>query len=133
MKIQWMIVLAFLVVIAGCDSAKKAENAAAYEAQNAKVKARIEKAKEEAKNISRPSMSPPGLLGKEDEKKDTKEDSDNDADDKGEADKGEDDKGTDQDKIETSLKLNAQSVLDEAIASAKANDKALFVHFTAAW
>jgi hypothetical protein len=34
---------------------------------------------------------------------------------------------------ETSAKLVAKNVLDEAIATAKTEDKALFVHFTADW
>ncbi len=36
-------------------------------------------------------------------------------------------------KTETSAKLVAKNVLDEAIATAKTEDKALFVHFTADW
>ena len=36
-------------------------------------------------------------------------------------------------KTETSAKLDARKVLDDAIAAAKADDKALLVHFTADW
>lgn len=120
-------VLALLVFAVGCDQAKKAEQEAQNAAQNAKVA-------EALKTQKRGSITKPDEgSGAEAEKKPEKGEAAEPADDSDATESNEDKDDADSDeKTEKSSKLNAKTVLDEAIAAAKAEDKSLFVHFTSA-
>ena len=130
MKAHWMIVLALLVFAVGCDQKQKAEDEARYAEQDAKVAEAVKKQKRGS--MTKPeegSGAAPADAGKDDAAKksddaETPESKDN---------TDETDSGESEEKTETSSKLNAKTVLDEAIAAAKADNKALFVHFTAQW
>lgn len=130
MKTHWMIVLAMLVFAIGCDQKQKAEEAAKYAEQDAKVAEAVKKQKRGAmtKPDEGPGKEPAEDTGKDDaaektgdtetpESKENKDDTDTSA----------------KEKTETSAKLVAKTVLNEAIATAKADNKALLVHFTADW
>lgn len=124
MKIHLIMVLALLVFAAGCDEKQKAEEEAQNAAQNAKVAEAI-------KNQKRGAMTKPddGLGDAKDAKDD---DAKKDPAEKTESSK-KDGKEDPAEKTETSAKPSARGVLDDAIAKAKSEDKALFVHFTADW
>ena len=124
MKKHWMIVLALLVFAVGCDEQKKAEEAAQQAAQNAKVAEAIKNQKRGA--MTKPSEGPAKPADSEDADFDSTEKPDSEA-------KEEEGKENSDEKTETSAQPLASDVLNEAIAKAKADDKALFVHFTADW
>lgn len=128
MNKHWMIVLALLVFAIGCDQKEKAEMEKQDAIQNAKVA-------EAQKKQKRGVMSKPGETSDEAPKEDEKADEDakpDDGDAKSEDAKTDGESDGDEEKTETSAKLNAKKVLNEAIAAAKSDNKALFVYSTSA-
>ena len=131
MKAHWMIVLAILVFAIGCDQKQKAEDEAKYAEQDAKVAEAVKKQKRGA--MTKPDEGSGKQPAEEKGDDDTAEKTD-DTDSPDYEDKTDDtDTGESKEKTETSAKLNAKTVLDEAIAAAKTDNKELFVHFTADW
>ena len=139
MKTHWMIMLALLVFATGCDQKQKAEDAARNAEQDAKVAEAVKKQKRGV--MSKPSESP----AKPTDDKDDDAEKDESATDEGKSDEGKSDEAKSDEaksdegkedaveKTETSATLNAKTVLDDALATAKTENKALFVHFTAEW
>jgi hypothetical protein len=128
MKKHWMIVLAMLVFAIGCDQKQKEEDAEKYAEQDAKVA-------EAVKNQKRGAMTKPDEGSGKEPAEDTGKDDAAEKTDETETPETKENKDdtSANEKTETSSKLIAKTVLNEAIATAKADNKALFVHFTADW
>jgi cobalamin biosynthesis protein CobT len=157
MKKYWMIVLALLVITAGCGPQESAERAAQDALQDQKVRAALAKQKKGSMSMPK-ELKPDSEDGKNSEDgKDSeapKDDTSNDSTTSDEAkSSSESETPTDpatSEKNETGEKVDAKSedatkqttarpkvdahqVFDEAVATAKADNKAVFVHFTAKW
>lgn len=104
-----MMVLALLVIAAGCGPQESAERAARDALQDEKVRAALAKPRGGGMGGMPAELKP--------EDSDTSKDANDDP-----------DKET-----AASPKVSANQVLSDAIATAKTEDKALFVHFTADW
>ncbi len=157
MKRYWMIVLALLVITAGCGPQESAERAAQDALQDQKVRAALAKQKkgsmsmpkelkpdsedaknsEDGKDSEAPKDDTPKDAPTPDDAKSSSESetlADPATSEKDETGEKVDDKREDATKETTAQpKVDAHQVFDEAVAAAKADNKALFVHFTAKW
>jgi len=152
MKNYWMMALALLMITAGCGPQESAERAAQDALQDQKVRAAL--TKQERGSMSMPAEVTPNTEAEDSDKdaeatKDTEPVSDKEQtqnseptegskptkDSEAPADSEPQAKGEATTKADTaaSPKVDAQEVFAAAIAAAKADDKALFVHFTADW
>ena len=122
MKKHWIVSLVLLVIATGCGPTETAERAAQDTLQDQKVRAALAKQ-------TRGSMSMPKELGPEDSAppKDSAAPKDSATEETVQL------KGGDEDQADASPKRKAQQVLNDAVAKAKSENKALFVHFTADW
>lgn len=114
MKKHWIILLAVTLVSAGCGRQESAERAARDALQDEKVKAAL--ANQERGSVSMPAELDTSETTKPDDSK-----------------KVDDTAPVASSDSETAPTIQARSVLDDAIALAKTENKALFVHFTADW
>ncbi|MFT5301658.1 MAG: hypothetical protein ACI814_002464 [Mariniblastus sp.] len=140
MSKYWMLVLALAVFTCGCNGKSQEKIKTEMEAANAHVADALEKAKNAPQTGPKMGGPPPAGLAPETKPEKAKDDAPaSGAPAAGAPASGapaagapaEKEEGAD--KTDTSLKVNASSVLDAAVASAKSEDKVLFVHFTAAW
>ncbi len=131
MKKHWMIVLALLVFATGCN--KKVAEDPADAARLEQIRAAVEK----SNKAPRQSVGIPEAGGVENDKpKDAGNESDEKVKPEGSPKVDDDNKDGDAgapEKTETSAKLNAKNALNDALAVARSENKALFVHFTAEW